>query len=81
MALPIKEWLVYLPVGVMAASWWLPWESLPALLLGPILLLVSIALVMLGSNGWMVALYLVFGVGLTGYGIWARSAMRPPPRE
>jgi len=65
--------------------WLLPWERLPPLILGPLMLVVGIFVFLIPEQAdpekhrkallWGVA-YVVAGVAVTGYGIWKQYKSR-----
>ena len=61
------DWLMIIPVALLAATWWLPWESLSAKYLGPLCLLVAFVLWRYGASGWVVPVYAVAGFTLSVY--------------
>ncbi|NQD38489.1 hypothetical protein HPT27_15815 [Permianibacter sp. IMCC34836] len=65
--------------------WLLPWEKLPPLILGPLMLAVGVFVFLVPEQPnpdkhreallWGVA-YVVAGVAVTGYGIWKQCKSR-----
>jgi TctA family transporter len=65
----IIDWLMVIPVAILAATWWLPWGKLPARFLGPLCLLVAFVLWRYGVRGWVVPVYAIAGFALSTYAV------------
>ena len=66
----IIDWLIVIPVTIVAATWWLPWEQLPAKYLGPLCLLVAFVLWRYGVSSWVVPVSAIAGIAFLAIAVW-----------
>ena len=62
------------PAGLILATWWLPWESLPAKVLGPVCLFIAFAIWYAHISTWAFYFFVVAGVWLSAYALVSARA-------
>ena len=68
--------MVAIPAGLILATWWLPWESLPARALGPLCLFLAFATWYMHISTWALWVFVVAGLWLTAYALVAAYTKR-----
>jgi hypothetical protein len=68
--------LLLVALCMVAATWWLPWDRLPAKYLGPLCLLLAIGDWCIGVGQWITAIYIVTGALLSVFAVMKKKPVK-----